>query len=67
MDFVIGLSISTNWKGNSYDFILVIVDYLTKIVHYKLDKINIDVPGLAKVIINMVVHSNNFFESIVMD
>ena len=35
MDFVIGLPISTDWKGTSYDSILVIVDRLTKMVHYK--------------------------------
>ena len=36
-------------------FDLVIVDWLTKIMHYKLIKITIDVPTLAEVIINMVV------------
>ena len=35
MDFVMGLPISTDWKGDSYNSILVIVDRLTKMVHYK--------------------------------
>ena len=35
MDFVTGLPISTDWKGDSYDSILVIIDWLTKMVHYK--------------------------------
>lgn len=35
MDFVTGLPVSTNWKGENYDSILVIVDRLTKMVHYK--------------------------------
>ncbi len=34
MDFVTGLPISANWKGDSYDSILVIVDRLTKMVYY---------------------------------
>ena len=55
MDFVTGLPISTNWKGDSYDSILVIVDWLTKMVHYKPVKITIDSPGLAEVIIDVVV------------
>ncbi len=32
MDFVTGLPISANWKDDSYDSILVIVDRLTKMV-----------------------------------
>ena len=51
MDFVTGLPISINWKGDSYDSILVIVDRLTKMVYYKPVKITIDAPDLAKVII----------------
>ena len=47
MDFVTGTPISTNWKGDSYDSILVIVDWLTKMVQYKLVKITIDIPGQA--------------------
>ena len=30
-----GLTLIANWKSNSYDLILVIVDYLTKMVYYK--------------------------------
>ena len=33
MDFVTGLPISTNWKGDSYISLLVIVDRLTKMVY----------------------------------
>ncbi len=35
MDFVTGLPVSTNWKGDTYDSILVIVDRLTKMVYYE--------------------------------
>ena len=65
MDFVTGLPISTDWKGDSYDSILVIVDRLTKMVHYKPVKVTIDAPGLAEVIINMVVRHHGLRNSIV--
>ena len=55
MDFVIRLPVSTNWKGDSYDSILVIIDWLTKMVHYKLVKVTINAPGLAEVNLDMVV------------
>ncbi len=55
MDFVTGLSVSTNWKGETYDSILVIVDRLTKMVHYEPLKVTINVPALAEVIIKAVV------------
>ena len=67
MDFVTGLPISTNWKGESYDSILVIVDRLTKMVHYEPVKITINAPGLAKVIINVVVWHHGLPDLIVSD
>ena len=65
MDFVTGLSISTNWKGDNYNSILVILDWLTKMVHYKPVKITIDAPGLAEVIIDVVVRHHGLPDSIV--
>ena len=67
MDFVTGLSISTNWKEYRYDSILVIVDWLTKMVHYKPEKITIALLGLAKVIIDVVVWHHSLPNSIVTD
>ena len=67
MDFVTGLPVSTDWKGDSYDLILVIVDRLTKMVHYKPVKVTIDAPGLAEVIINIVVRHHGFPDSIIID
>ena len=68
MDFVTGISISTNWKGDSCDSILVIIDRLTiKMVHYKPIKISIDVTGLAEVIIDMLVWHHGLPDSIVTD
>ena len=55
MDFVTGLPLSADWKGDNYDSILVIVDRLTKMVHYELVKVTIDVLELAEVIIDVVV------------
>ena len=67
MDFVTGLPISTNWKGESYNSILVIVDRLTKMVHYEPVKITIDAPGLAEVIIDVVVRHHGLLDSIITD
>ncbi len=67
MDFVTGLPISADWKDDSYDSILVIIDRLTKIVHYISVKVTIDAPGLAEVIINVVVRHHGVPESIVTD
>ena len=67
MDFVTGLPISTNWKGDSYDSILVIVDWLTKMVHYEPVKVTIDAPGLAEVILDVVVWHHGLPDSIVSD
>ncbi len=51
IDFVTGLPVSTNWKGETYDSILVIVDRLTKMVYYEPVKVTIDALALAEVII----------------
>ena len=55
IDFVTGLPISTDWKKDSYDLILVIVNWLTKLVHYKLVKVTIDALDLTEVIIDVIV------------
>ena len=65
MDFVTGLLILTDWKRDSYDSILVIIDWLTKMIHHKPVKIIIDAPGLIEVIIDGVVHHYSLHDSIV--
>ncbi len=55
MDFVTGLPVLTNWKGETYDSIFVIVNKLTKIVHYKPVKVTINTTGLAEVFFEGVV------------
>ena len=67
MDFVTGLSISTDWKGENYDSILVIIDRLTKMVHYKPVKVIIDAPGLAEAILDIVVWHHGLPDSIMFD
>ena len=65
IDFVTGLSILTDRKGDSYDLILVIIDQLIKMVHYEPVKVTIDALALAKVIIDVVVRHFGLSNSIV--
>lgn len=65
IDFVTGFLISTNWKKKTYNSILVIVDHLIKIVHYKLVQIMINAPSLAKDIIDMVIQYHELLNSII--
>ena len=65
INFVTGLPILTDWKGDSYDSILIIVDWLTKMVYYKPIKVTIDASGLAKIIINVVVRHHGLLDLIV--
>ncbi len=67
MDFVIELSITTNWKGEIYDLILVIVDRLTKMVYYEPIKVAINASSLADVILNVIVRHYGLPDSIVSD
>ena len=67
MDFVTGLPVSTVGKGETYDSILVIVDWLTKMVHYKPVKVTIDASGLAEVILDVIVRHHDLPDSIVTD
>ena len=55
INFITALPISTNWKKESYDFILVIVYRLTKIVYYKPVKITINALRLVEVIPDIIV------------
>ena len=67
MDFVTGLPLSADWKSNSYDSILVIVDHLIKMVYYKIVKVTINTPGLAEIIIDIVIQHHDILESIISD
>ena len=65
MDFVTSLPISTDWKKNSCDLILVIIDKLTKMIHYKLVKITINDLSLIKIIIDIVMRHYGLLNSII--
>ncbi len=67
MDFVSCLPISSDWKDDNYDSILVIVDRLMKMVHYIPVKVTIDASGQAEVIIDMVLRHHGVPESIMTD
>lgn len=66
IDFVIGIPSITDWKGDSYDSIFIIINWFTKMVYYMLVKITIDTPSLAKLIIEIVVKHHSLLNSIVI-
>lgn len=55
IDFVTGLLVSTNLKDETYDSILIIINWLIKIVYYMPIIITIDASGLAELILDVVV------------
>ena len=61
------LPISTDWKKDSYNLIFVIIDWLIKMVYYKLVKIIINTLGFAKIIINITVRYYGFFDLIIIN
>ena len=67
MDFVIDLPLFADWKSDNYDSILVIVDRLTKMVHYEPVKVTIDAPELVEVIIDVFVWHHGLSDSIISD
>ena len=56
-----------DWKGDSHNSILVIVNWLTKMIHYKPVKVTIDALGLVEVIIDVVVRHHGLPNTIVTD
>lgn len=67
MNFVTSLPILTNFKDESYDFILIIIDKLTKLIYYKQVEAIIDTSELVKVMINVVVWHHSLSNSIVIN
>ena len=67
MDFVTGLPLFADWRGNNYNLILVIINRLTKMVHYEPVKVTINAPELAEIIINVVVRHHGLPDSIISD
>ena len=62
-----GLPLSTDWKSDNYDSIFVIVNWLTKMVHYKPVKVTIDALGPAKVILDVLIQHHSLLDSIISD
>lgn len=46
---------SIDWKKDSNNLILIIINWLKKIVYYKSVKVTIDAPGVVEVIIDIVI------------
>ena len=65
MDFITGILILANWKDNNYNLILVIINQRIIMIYYKPIKVTINALGLAKAIINVVVHHHEVLELIV--
>ena len=64
-DFMTGLLILADWKRNIYNIILVTLNWLTKMVYYKLIETIIDRPRLTEVIIDVVVWHHDLLDEIV--
>lgn len=67
MNFITGLLIFINYKGETNDLILVIIYRIAKIAHYELVKVTIDTSSIVKVIIDVVVWHHGLLDSIVSD
>ena len=67
MEFMTGLPLSVNWKGDNYDSILVIVDCLTKMMHYKPIQVIINALRLAEVILDVVIRHYGLPDFIIGD
>lgn len=59
MNFVIGLLVLTNYKKKSYDYILIIINWLIKIVHYKSIKVIINALELVKIFLNTIIQHHS--------
>lgn len=67
MDFVIGLLIFMKQKRDNRDIILITVNCFIKRVYHEPVKTIIDIVGLAKMIIALIMRHHNFLKSIISD
>ena len=56
-----------SWKDKDYNFKLVIIDILTKIVRYELIKVTTDALRLAKIILNIAIWQHGLLDSIIIN
>lgn len=62
IDLVTGLWVLLNWKVETFDLILVIMNLFTKMVYYKLVTAITNAMRLAKIKFNMIVWYSGFFD-----
>lgn len=67
IDFITSLPISTNWKKKTDDSILIIINRLIKMIHYKPVMITINTSSLAELMIEVVMRHHGFLNSILRD
>lgn len=67
IDFMTSLPFSINWKREAYEFILVIIDWLRKMVYFKRVKISINALRFAEIIVEIVVKEHDLSDTIVSD
>lgn len=60
-----GLPVFLNKKSKTYDLILVIINWLIKIVYYKLLKVIINALDLVQIIIDIILRYYNFLNLII--
>lgn len=59
------IPIFTNLNGKTYDSTIIIIYQLTKMIYYKPIKLSIYNAALAKVIMKIVIHYYDLFNSII--
>ena len=67
IDFIMSLPILTEWKRNIYDSIFAIINWLTKMVYYKLIKVIMEALGFIKVSINIMIRYHSLSNLIITD
>lgn len=67
MDFITGLLILTNWKNETYDSILVIIDRLIKMIYDKLVSVTIHASNFTKMSIDMIIQYQKLPDSILSE
>lgn len=67
MDFVIGLPKSKGWQEVEYNFILVIIYRLTKIVYYEPIFIILDTEQLVEILIEIFIKYYGLLDLIVIN
>lgn len=65
IDFIIDLLFLMKEKYNSYNFNLILINYLMKIIYDKLIKDKIAITNISKVIFYIIIRYSSFFKFII--